>query len=187
MTIVAGLAHRGLVQIGIERRVDVGDHLEPSPFELTPQLGRDGLDALDALLRGGVARVEHRQQRFGDPRPGLGREVAVALLGLLLEVGELRRDPLELVEVVVSLGRGGLERRDQLFDGERRSGLFAGIRRLLDHFLGRLVDGSCALVGGHSAASSSSMISASTTSSSSGVPASASAAWSAAAACSYRR
>ena len=65
------------MQVRIERCTELGDDLQTGTLELAAQLPGDGLDTLDTLLSRRVTRVEHRQERLGDLRPGLGRELGV--------------------------------------------------------------------------------------------------------------
>ena len=180
--IIARLTHRCFVKIGVERGVDIGDHLQSGPLQFAPKLCSNGFDTVYALQLSGLTCVEYRKQGFGNPRPGLRCDIAVSLFGLFLVIGELGRRALPAVELVVSLSGGDLQGGDQRFDGQylvlcvvARVLLIAGIRRpgvapvqLRRAGRDRIVVEWRLIalgVGSHSAASSSSMISASTTSS----------------------
>ena len=173
------------MSVGVEGFGLVGNQLQASPFEFSPKLHGNRLNALNALLGGGLTGVEHRQKRLGNPRTRLRRKLGVALVGLLAEVGELRRHPLQPVEMLITFSRHEFKGAEQFFDRDRLSAagsIIAGCavtdirqnpvrgfnRHISQSFLLWVRGFPAGIRSAHADSSSSSMISASTTSSSAG-------------------
>jgi hypothetical protein len=116
---VTGLVHDGFGDGGIERLLGEVERFEAVLLQRADERAPDRLDALHLVGEGGLARVEHRQQRVDDLAGG-----TIDLVGLLggdtlavvLEVGlETQRDVLELVAL-------GEERDDVVLDDGLRLG-----------------------------------------------------------------